>query len=301
MDAPRFAAGGPAGTDIIPAWLSPGEHVLTADDVRAMGGQDAVYAFRNALHRNHGGAVYLVGGGDPTQPPPPTPKPPAAPQQKSGGQPHLPVGAPKSPGPGNKGTQASEVSAEDRSAHTPEGVAKPGASQRLPGQDLPPSPGLGFGGGIIGAAESAAASAGSMFPGGSAAGAGMQVAFQDLNRTGGYLGQLGGIAAEGVLSTLIPSDSPLSQWGKTLPGRLLTGIAGVRPSTPNTAGQTQQPLTPASGGDVHNGDRIGSQFNAPIVVQANNPDEFRQRLMTEQTAQSNTAGRQFPRPYGLPR
>ncbi|GFG74650.1 hypothetical protein MBOT_20150 [Mycobacterium botniense] len=117
MDAPRFAAGGPAGTDIIPAWLSPGEHVLTADDVRAMGGQDAVYAFRNALHRNHGGAVYLVGGGDPTQPPP-TPKPPAAPQQKSGGQPHLPVGAPKSPGPGNKGTQASEVSAEDRSAHT---------------------------------------------------------------------------------------------------------------------------------------------------------------------------------------
>ncbi|GFG74713.1 hypothetical protein MBOT_20780 [Mycobacterium botniense] len=101
MDAPRFAAGGPAGTDIIPAWLSPGEHVLTADDVRAMGGQDAVYAFRNALHRNHGGAVYLVGGGDPTQPPP-TPKPPAAPQQKSGGQPHLPVGAPKSPGRATK-------------------------------------------------------------------------------------------------------------------------------------------------------------------------------------------------------
>ncbi|PIB80566.1 phage tail tape measure protein [Mycobacterium celatum] len=299
LGAPGFATGGPVGTDTIPAWLTPGEHVFDADDVRAMGGQDAVYAFRNALHRNHGGAVYLVGGGDPTQPPPPTPKPPAAPQQKPGAQPHLPVGAPKSPGPGNKGTEPTEVSPEDVSARTPEGVAKPGASQRLPGQDLPPSPGLGFGGGIIGAAESAAASAGSMFPGGSAAGAGMQVAFQDLNRTAGYLGQLGGIAAEGVLGTLIPADSPLSDWGNTLPGKILKGISGVRPAQPNSAGQTQPPLAPTGGDDVHNGDRIGSQLNlhGPVTVQANNADEFHQSL----AAGLSSAQRQNPAPMRVPR
>lgn len=32
------------------ARLNPGEHVLTVDDVRAMGGQKAVYAFRSSLH-----------------------------------------------------------------------------------------------------------------------------------------------------------------------------------------------------------------------------------------------------------
>jgi len=36
--------------------LSNGEHVLTAEDVRAMGGQNAVYAFRSALHSGGGGA-----------------------------------------------------------------------------------------------------------------------------------------------------------------------------------------------------------------------------------------------------
>jgi TP901 family phage tail tape measure protein len=44
--------------------LSDGEHVLTAADVDAMGGQHAVYAFRDALHSGGGGgagpAVYLT-------------------------------------------------------------------------------------------------------------------------------------------------------------------------------------------------------------------------------------------------
>jgi hypothetical protein len=59
-----FGDGGPSGKDTIPAWLAPGEHVLTDDDVHAMGGQDAVYAFRNALHASVGGAVryFDVGG-----------------------------------------------------------------------------------------------------------------------------------------------------------------------------------------------------------------------------------------------
>lgn len=40
---------GSATSDSIPAMLSNGEHVLTADDVKRMGGQQGVYAFRNAL------------------------------------------------------------------------------------------------------------------------------------------------------------------------------------------------------------------------------------------------------------
>lgn len=51
-----IGAGGPT-SDIIPMWASNGEHVLTAGDVAAMGGQAKVYAFRNALHRAEGGAV----------------------------------------------------------------------------------------------------------------------------------------------------------------------------------------------------------------------------------------------------
>lgn len=48
---------GTSTSDSIPAWLSTGEHVLTAADVAAMGGQAGVYAFRGALHRATGGPV----------------------------------------------------------------------------------------------------------------------------------------------------------------------------------------------------------------------------------------------------
>jgi tape measure domain-containing protein len=51
--------GGPKG-DQIPAMLSDNEHVLTSDDVNAMGGQSGVYAFRNGLHRAGGGSVQLM-------------------------------------------------------------------------------------------------------------------------------------------------------------------------------------------------------------------------------------------------
>ncbi|UXA09681.1 hypothetical protein KXD96_28035 (plasmid) [Mycobacterium sp. SMC-2] len=50
-------APGPKGRDSALFWGAEGEHVLTADDVDAMGGHGAVYAFRNALHRQYGGAL----------------------------------------------------------------------------------------------------------------------------------------------------------------------------------------------------------------------------------------------------
>lgn len=60
---PIFGSG-PKGKDSVPAWLAPGEHVLTAHDVDAMGGHSGVYALRNAIHRADGGEV-PGGGGDP--------------------------------------------------------------------------------------------------------------------------------------------------------------------------------------------------------------------------------------------
>ncbi|GFG72687.1 hypothetical protein [Mycobacterium botniense] len=50
-------APGPKGKDSALFWGADGEHVLTADDVDAMGGHGAVYAFRRALHRQGGGAI----------------------------------------------------------------------------------------------------------------------------------------------------------------------------------------------------------------------------------------------------
>ncbi|MEA9986293.1 hypothetical protein, partial [Subtercola sp. RTI3] len=50
---------GTGTSDSIPARLSNGEHVLTARDVSAMGGQSAVYAMRASLYQNDG---YANGG-----------------------------------------------------------------------------------------------------------------------------------------------------------------------------------------------------------------------------------------------
>lgn len=50
---------GYGGGDTVPALLEGGEHVFTKDDVKAMGGQAGVYAFRQALHFAEGGGVPL--------------------------------------------------------------------------------------------------------------------------------------------------------------------------------------------------------------------------------------------------
>jgi hypothetical protein len=54
---PGFAAGGavagrgPVGGDSVPAWLAPGEHVLTVSDEHNIGGQANVYALRDMLDK----------------------------------------------------------------------------------------------------------------------------------------------------------------------------------------------------------------------------------------------------------
>lgn len=61
---PRAAGGaivgGPKGVDTHLALLAGGEHVFTAGDVDAMGGQSNVYAFRRSLH---GGLLGMAAGG----------------------------------------------------------------------------------------------------------------------------------------------------------------------------------------------------------------------------------------------
>ncbi|MEU9805425.1 hypothetical protein [Mycobacterium sp. NPDC050853] len=62
---PGLAAGGPIwggvpGKDSVPILAMPNEHMLTVDDVAAMGGHAGVYAFRRALHAAPG---FATGGG----------------------------------------------------------------------------------------------------------------------------------------------------------------------------------------------------------------------------------------------
>lgn len=64
-DGGKVSGPGTAKSDSIPAMLSNGEHVLTAGDVQAMGGQQAVYQFRRQLHNSQqpmGHRMFSVGG-----------------------------------------------------------------------------------------------------------------------------------------------------------------------------------------------------------------------------------------------
>jgi TP901 family phage tail tape measure protein len=203
-----FGDGGPSGKDTIPAWLAPGEHVLTDDDVDAMGGQAGVYAFRNALHASLGGAVrYFDAGGASS------------------------AGAPSGGGGGGGGDAAG-------------GIAGP--------------------------------------------------AFAEINRAAAEAAQAGAIGVEGLLSTFKVSGSGTGQdWSKTIPGRLLGGVAGVRPSQ-NTAGQAQgadvsgAPGTqsPSVSGGMGN---VGTQIGH-VSIHAQDPSQFESWSQQQSSMAINTQG-----------
>ena len=284
LNAPGYATGGPTGTDTIPAWLSPGEFVMNQ---QATHNNLGALQWMNAGHYDTGTTQPIQPGQPPKPAAPAPPKPgaqqPKKPDAKPKPQPHIGPGGPSSPGPGNLNIPGG--------SDTHPGLTTPGGSTEQFGQELPASGGIGFGGGLIGAAEGAAAgaagAAGAMGGGaGAAAGAGMGAAFQALNRTAGYIGQLGGIAAEGILSTFLPADSPLSNFSNTLPGKLIAGIAGVRPGQPNSAGKTEAPLKPKEGEEKGGGEthHVGTQFNGPITVKADNPDKFHSEMSRQYSA-----------------
>lgn len=264
--AQHHAKGGPIGTDTIPAWLSPGEEVERVSAVQKYG-----HAFMDRLNAGQvdpNVRYFSVGGGVPAPlapapaPPPAPPKapppPPKPPQEamKPIGKP--PVGKPiigsihsGSPLPGGKpgGDQ------------THAGLETPASNEQWFGEGQPASQGIGFSGGLLGAAEGAAsqaagmaASMGTFGAGGAAASSATQLAFQLINRTAALGAQDASIGVEALLETFLPADSPLSNFSNTLPGKLLAGVAGVRPAAPNTAGKTAAPLTGHKSGSTQGGD-----------------------------------------------
>jgi len=263
---PSFAKGGE-----IPIMAHSGEHVLTRDDVSAMGGQSAVYNFRRSLHS------YELGG-EPVQPAnlgellgvgdsPPPPKPPALPPARAprppaaATMPGAPIPASASATPATPGLPAPPA------AEAPV-IPVPPALPAIPQTVLPPGTetpgtvigaqveapagygeGLSIGGGIIGALQGAAqtaisagglaADAAGGFGGGSAgaavASAALQIGFEELNRAIEFGGQVASIAMQGLSETFLPaggSELAANNWGT----RLLGGLAGAAPAIANLAG-----------------------------------------------------------------
>lgn len=297
LNLPGFASGGQPGdaaahpiaaSDTVHAMLTPGEVVVK---------KDAAEKHMPELKAMNAGQE------DPHKPPEDPSKPTASRASEHG------------PGPASSSRQ-------DSSSVTP-----PPPGPRI-GQGT--GPGFGIGGGLIGAAESAAvmaamgamgmaeggvvgyaeggpvlgaeagagmgpapmagnaAGGGSPIPssvapgggGGSPGGGAPKGGSGDpmtavLNRTVGYIGQLTGIAAQGLMSSLIPGAS---QKGGIMDGGLLSklagGIAGAHPSAPNTAGNTPTPLASSvkQPGDNNGGgttNHIGMQAGVNIGTLVN--------------------------------
>ncbi|MGE2733854.1 phage tail tape measure protein [Mycolicibacterium vaccae] len=123
--------------------------------------------------------------------------------------------------------------------------ADPIGQSVITGQSPQPVPGAGSGmnQGISGlplaAIQTAAGGLDALAPG---AGAAANLGIQLANRAIGYGAQQVGNLASGFFETFTLSGSGgMTDPLKTLPGRLLAGIAGARPSLPNTAGGSASP------------------------------------------------------------
>lgn len=130
---------------------------------------------------------------------------------------------------------------------------------RQPGQGLPASEGLGFGGGLIGLAQSAipqgiaaagmAGDAAGGMGGGSAAAslaaAAAQIGIDQLNRAAGAAGQYVGALVGGGIETFSLNQSALADPGRNWFGRLVIAAAGARPALANTAGMAGGEQNPA--------------------------------------------------------
>lgn len=147
------------------------------------------------------------------------------------------------PMPGSVGTGAAPGAAGAGFGAPP----PPIGSGVIPGQAPGVVPGAGQGmtgaiGGLpLAGIQAAASGLDILAPG---AGAAANLGIQLANRTIGFAGQQVGNAVSGIFETfsLSGSNGGATDPMKTLPGRLLSGLAGARPSIPNTAaGGPQKP------------------------------------------------------------
>lgn len=227
-----YGAGAANGPDTVPAMLQPGEHVLTTDDVQALGGQGAVYGLRNFLHMQGGGAVPLPGAPPPPPPPPPPPvRPPPAPAPaRTPGVAGASAGLPVIPGLQGIAQQGFNTAAAATGRPQYGGVG----SVSIPGGSA--ASGLGIAG-------DAAAAALSAFPGaGPAAAAAMAL----IGRASKYAGQVAGIGVQGLFETFLPaggSELASNNWLTRIGG----AFAGMAPQLPNVAGKAGEQGQPSVG------------------------------------------------------
>jgi hypothetical protein len=227
----RAGGGDVPGSGAVPIIAHGGEHVLSAADVNAMGGQDAVNAWRNALHYDDGGEVknqqWLTDAAT---------KAGMTPDQYVAAMAHTPPAQPGQAGPGNMpldqqqsnmqqnllgqgtdqaGQNIAALSGGDRTA----GFVPVGAGSKAVAGTSFVSGLLNLGneavGGLIdtGAeAAQAAAAVGGFGAGGAAAGPAIQLGASEAKRAVSYGFQMAGILADAGIEQLFGVFGGAPRW-----------------------------------------------------------------------------------------
>ncbi|WP_293308893.1 phage tail tape measure protein [Mycolicibacterium sp.] len=175
----------------------------------------------------------------------------------------------------------------------PADPSQPVIGGRAYGQGSAASGGIGFGGGLLGAAGSAissgiglAASGAAMGmdggAGGAIASAAASIGIQEIQRAAGAVGQYAGALAGGVLETFSLNDSALGDPSKSWLGKIGGAIAGVRPSLPNSAGKEGGAANP-------NMAEAGKKVDAPgPLTPQQASDQKAQDAANQQAGQGNS-------------
>lgn len=261
--------GAPAGTDTVPAMLSPGEHVLTTQDVNAMGGQQGVYDFRAGLHapqpstaggsgatqigglgamKGLGSGYTVTGGGliGVAESIPATAASMAMSFAAHGGAAedlaHFAAGGAVSyfgaggaGGDGDPGAAGAGAAGAAGAGAGPAGAAAAGPSG---------AGGLGAAGAASGTGTGTGAGGGGA-PGGSVAGALIGIGMQEMNEAISKSAQMAGAVVGGLQQTFGMqqfAQTPLAQSGWL--SRIVGGIAGAQPQLPNLGGQSAGKASP---------------------------------------------------------
>ncbi|BBY43246.1 phage tail tape measure protein [Mycolicibacterium celeriflavum] len=176
--------------------------------------------------------------------------PGASPMGAPFGTPASGMGLGPAPGP-VPGTPGMAPATQPFGPTGPTGTASTPVMGRAYAEGKPAQEGFGLsGGGLIGLAQSlpgaAMSAAGGMFPGGGAAGAvagqGAQIAIDEINRAVQAGAELTAIGVEALAETFLPVESQLADPARGWAGRILGGIAGVKPVAPNLAGSLTDAL-----------------------------------------------------------